>query len=454
MIGIVVSRADSASEHIGEQLRSVADWAEHEDDEYDDANGGGTYYRRDGAELRVFDDLHIYLENPLAPFDTEVDLLVFASRHAGDTGSLLTAHFTGNFGPAEYGGEDGHFARAAPNAQKRVIEALDEYAPDGYETGMECTHHGPTGLDVPSLFVELGSGEEQWDDPAGAAAVAQAILDLEGVAPDCETAGDAPNRQIVGFGGGHYAPRFERIVQETPWGVGHIGADWCLEDMGVPAANKDVLDRAFEASGADYAVLEADRPHLEDAIEELGYRTVSETWVTEVGATPIPVVEALEEALSTVDEGLRFGERADELSPEAVQQEFTVVDLPDDLLAKTQGIDAAATREAVAAHTIAFETEQGGARARGDAAVRAPEDRDALIDELASILEPEYDTVEREDDAVVAHKTAFDPEKARTLGVSEGPKFGKLSAGQPVEVGGREIEPEAVRSEQVDRFEL
>ncbi|OYR66438.1 hypothetical protein DJ71_22020, partial [Halorubrum sp. E3] len=149
-----------------------------------DADGGGTYYRTDGFELREFDDLHIRLSDPTAAFDCDPEFLAFVSRHSGETGELLTAHVTGNFGPAPYGGEPETLARAAPGAEKRVVEALARHAPDGYEVGIECTHHGPTDTAVPSLFVELGSDEPQWEDPEAARAVARAVLDLRGTGAD------------------------------------------------------------------------------------------------------------------------------------------------------------------------------------------------------------------------------------------------------------------------------
>jgi D-aminoacyl-tRNA deacylase len=520
VIGIVVSRADSASEHIGEQLLSVADWTEHEAS----SAGEESYYRREGFELRRFEEMHLSLSRPAEAFQAALDLLVFVSRHAGDTGALLTAHFTGNFGPADYGGEADSFARACPGAQKAVVAALADHAPEDYQVGIECTHHGPTAVGPPSMFVELGSGESQWEDPEGARAVAQAVLNLEDVAADNwlspgntgdghsaggnlasgqspadgddnaadghssvdgdeestsglsidgdeestsgqAGAGDtAPTpRQLVGFGGGHYAPRFVRIVRETPWAVGHIGADWALDAMGAPEQNRDVIDRAFAASGTRYAVLEADRPDLAAVIDDLGYRAVSETWVREVGTRPLPLVEALEASLSTVEEGLRFGDRS--LDPDLKTaanpgvsggsgQPFIVVDLPDDLLAAVRGIEATAARRAVVEHTLAFETEHGGSQASGRAAIRSESHRERLLEVLADALEPTYDEVERRPDEIVARKQEFDPEKASVLGVPEGPKFGQLAAGQPVEVDGERITPVAVRSEQVDRFEI
>uniref|UniRef100_UPI000E2622B8 D-aminoacyl-tRNA deacylase n=1 Tax=Halorussus litoreus TaxID=1710536 RepID=UPI000E2622B8 len=375
------------------------------------------------------------------------DLLVFVSRHSGDTGPLLTAHFTGNFGPAEYGGEPGGLAEACPNAHAELLDGFESHAPEEYEVGMECTHHGPSAVGVPSLFAELGSDEPQWEDPAGARAVARAVLDLAGVEPHRE-------RQLVGFGGNHYAPRFERIQRETDWAVGHVAADWGLAALGAPAANREVVRRAFERSRADRAVVEGERSELESVIAGLGYEVVSETWVRETTGVALDLVESLEADLSGVGDGLRFGEHARGWNPDRADAptDYQLVSLPDDLLAETQGIDADATREVVDSHALAFETEQAGTRARGRAAVLSEADAEALVDGLADLLARKYDSVAREDGAVVAHTTGFDPEKARTLGVQEGPAFGKLSAGEPVVVDGREIEPEAVNSERVREF--
>ena len=442
MIAIVVSRADEASTHIGRQLRAVADWTEREDRSRPDAEGGGTYYRTEGFELRTFDDLHIYVDDPTPAFD-DPDYLVFASRHSGETGPLLSAHFTGNFGEAEYGGDPRSLARTCPNAQKTVFESLEAHAPDGYEVALECTHHGPTDLAVPSMFVELGSDEPQWRDPEGARAVARAILTLRGVAPDRE-------RQLVGFGGGHYAPRFTRIVRETDWAVGHVGADWQLAAMDEPADERDLLDSAFRQSGATRAVVEGDHPDVEAVVESLGYRVVSETWVRETSGVPLAVADAVESDLVSVDDGVRFGDRATVAEPTG----FEVVSLPEDLLTEVQGIDAGDAREAVETHTVAFETEQGGTRVAGAAAVRDETDRNALYDALVDLLRTKYDEVDRTDATVVARQTAFDPAKARTLGVPEGPKFGRLAAGDPVEVDGREITPEAVESRKTVEFDL
>lgn len=447
MIAIVVSRADSASVRIGERLLELADWSAHEDSTHSDAEGGGTYYRleSDGAgrrefELRTFEDWHLELEDAVEPFADPGPvpaLLVFVSRHSGETGPLLTAHFTGNFGPAEFGGHDRELAEACPTAHKRLLERFREHAPEGYEVGMECTHHGPSSLSVPSLFAELGSGEAQWRDDAGARAVARSVLEL-----DADEDRSAGGRNLVAFGGGHYVPRPERIVRETPWAIGHIGADWCLEAMGAP--DPDVIEQAFERSGAELAVVDGDYPTLESTIEELGYRVVSETWVREVGGAPLGLVERLEADLTAVDSGLRLGERA---ADHDADDEYAVESLPSELIEAARAVDADAVREAVETHALAFETEEGGARV-GDQAAFAPGEREALVEALVAVLEREYE-VRRGPESITVRERTFDPEKAATLGVPEGPAFGRLASGEAVEVDGRTIEPEAVHTERV-----
>ena len=440
MLAVVVSRADEASEHIGEHLLDVTDWDEREDGTRSDANGGGRYYRTDGIELRTFADLHLNLDGVAAAFD-DPEMLVFASRHAGETGRLLTAHATGNFGPAEYGGRAGSLARAAPNALSAVRKRLEAHAPEGYDAGIECTHHGPSTVGCPSLFVEVGSAEAQWRDSEAARAVARAIVDLEGVAAHRE-------RTVVGFGCGHYAPRFDRIATDTDWGVGHIAADWALEAMGDPEDARAVIAKAFQMSGSEFAVIEGTRPELESVIEELGFEILSETFLRETTGVQLGLIGRLEAELVGVDEGLRFGTPA-----EGYDGEFVTRDLPEELLAEVNGIDREGVIETLDETAFAYETAEGATQAAGAVALE-PGGYDAVIDGFVDLLRTKYDTVERRESAVVATRTAFDPDLAREAGVEPGPAFGRLSDGEVVEVGGERVAPDEVRTARERQFPI
>ena len=475
MIGLVVSRPDSASVAIGDALRSLVEWDEREDPGLSDADGGGTYHRHGGFELRTFDEWHLELDGVADAFSEEPSFVAFLSRHAGETGPLLTAHFTGNFGPAEYGGDPNELARACPNVQRAVVEAFDRHAPEAYEVGVECTHHGPTDVGAPSLFVELGSSESEWTDPDGARGVARSVLELSGVGPDAgsgvgsgatpeggDAAGDGESgtttdpdriRQVVGFGGGHYAPQFERILRETDWQVGHVAADWGLASMGDPGANADLVAATFEQSAATRGVVARDDPDLEAVIEDLGYRVVGETWLRATTGVDLDLVSALETALTSIDDGLRLGAPA--AADDAPGSEsFDVVSLPDDLLAEVSGIDREGTAAAVRKQVVAFETVEGGTKPRGQGAVADPDALDRVIDALVAILETKYRSVTRDPDRIVATRQTFDPAAAADAGVPEGPAFGRLAGGEAVEVDGRTITPEEVYVKETVTFQI
>jgi D-aminoacyl-tRNA deacylase len=270
------------------------------------------------------------------------------------------------------------------------------------------------------------------------------------------------DRTVVGFGGGHYVPRFERVVRETAWTVGHVAADWGLDAMGEPEQHRDVLEAAFAASDAEHALVEGSRPELEAVVADLGYRVVSETWLREVGDRDLDVVAAVEGALGAVADGVRFGDRRidggdgdDDGGGESGDgDDWVVRSLPDGLLEAARAVDADRTRSLVERETVAFGTRNGGSQVSGRGAFPDDDAYDALVDGLVDVLEPEYDDVRREDDRVVATKEAFDPRRARQEGVPEGPKFGRLANGDAVEVDGERIEPDDVTTHQEDVFDV
>jgi len=428
VIGIVVSKADRASSTIGEQLLEVADWTET-------ATG---VYSRPGFELREFEELHLDLDEVAAEFD-DPTFVVVVSKHSGDTGPLLSAHFTGNFGEADYGGAARELVDPAPGALKQVVRELDDRAPDGYDVSMECTHHGPTDLGAPGMFVELGSGPEEWTDEVGGRAVAEAVLALEGVGPRSD-------RTVVAFGGNHYAPQPTRVLLETDVSVGHVAADWSIEELGDPEANRDLLDSMFETSGTSEALVDGDWPAIEAVIESLGHRIVSETWVRETSGVDPDLIVECEDSLGSIEAGLRFGE---ERASDPILES-----LPAALIRACEAIDPEGTVDAVARNAVAYQTTENGNRVGDRAAFADQAGYGALVDDFASLLEREYDMVDRTADAVVVEREQFDPELAAKAGVPEGPLFGQLSAGEPVTVDGNRVDPADVHMRETRRFEV
>ena len=152
---------------------------------------------------------------------------VFLSRHYAESGiPSLTGHTTGNFGDAKLGGARGEMGRADPGLLKDYMMALAARKGEApaYQVTLEATHHGPTSLSKPVLFVELGSAEKQWGDGEAAKVVAEALVDALG------------HRRIwdkvaLAFGGTHYPAKVNPAVMEGEFAVSFIAPKHALEGL-------------------------------------------------------------------------------------------------------------------------------------------------------------------------------------------------------------------------------
>ena len=414
MIAVVVSREDEASLTIRDALLDAADWGRHEPHgpwkrewTYDGEKGEGfAMVEKDGLHLQ-YDGVD---EDLRSVFD--VSLIVFVSRHSGDTGPLLTAHHTGNFGGAEYGGEPRSLATPAPAATKHLLRFFESNAPGGFDACMEATHHGPSELDVPSVFAEVGSGPDEWERDDAARTVAQGVLSLG--------ERDQPRTTVVGIGGGHYAPRFTRIALETDAAVGHVAADYALP------VDDEVLSEAYEKSDADAVVVDG---NATDATVE--YPVVSEARLRERAGVPEETVEAVEDVLEAPAGEACLTERA--------QEGADAVGFDAALVHEARNVNPDAANESLEKKALGYVERNGRVET---VAVPAGEARE-LAEALAVTIEEEHDvTVDDED--VVVEREVFDADAARELGVEEGPDFGRLSAGEKVETDEGTVRPEDV----------
>ncbi|MFH0860601.1 MAG: D-aminoacyl-tRNA deacylase [Candidatus Altiarchaeota archaeon] len=173
-----------------------------------------------GVRLQAYPDSLLYVtETP-----DDAGLLIVASRHRSESGMpTLTCHVTGNFGRAELGGEDMSLAFAPALHLRKALMSLQEHGMGlDYTVSLEVTHHGPTSLRCPLIFVEVGSCEKQWNDMIACEAAAKTIHDLVAEEPE-ETA------VAIGFGGPHYAPNFSKIMEKVAFG--HIMAKYSIGSL-------------------------------------------------------------------------------------------------------------------------------------------------------------------------------------------------------------------------------
>lgn len=92
----------------------------------------------------------------------DYDGFIFLSKHAAESGVLaLTCHSTGNFSSAKFGGNDRQVAVPKPDFQKSYLQTLKKNQSQfsDFQVTIEATHHGPTALTKPSIFVEIGTTE-------------------------------------------------------------------------------------------------------------------------------------------------------------------------------------------------------------------------------------------------------------------------------------------------------
>jgi D-aminoacyl-tRNA deacylase len=185
---------------------------------------GKPVYQKGSFLLARFEGMIVFPPDLNSFFNPQA--YIFLSRHSAESGiASLTAHTTGNFsGEAKFGGNPKELGRADPALVKNYLMALWKRRDrvEGYEITMEATHHGPTSLQKPVLFVELGSSEKFWGDKKAAAVVADALM-------ESLTEKRIWAKVAVGFGGTHYPEKFTRMMLEGDTAFSFIAPKHALE---------------------------------------------------------------------------------------------------------------------------------------------------------------------------------------------------------------------------------
>jgi D-aminoacyl-tRNA deacylase len=221
MILIVASTKDPASMNIARKILE-----NYEFEEISEKFQHNPVYVKSVAEQEVrlvFVNKELIYTQFLTDFFTP-KLLVFVSRHSSVSGiPTLSVHTPGNLGEAELGGIARKVSVASASAMKRALLELSkqkERLKLDYKVSYECTHHGPS-LNVPTMFVELGSSPKQWRDLKAAEAVAHAAM--------AAVSGKQDFPAVLGVGGPHYNEKFSKLALNTEVAFGHIISKYAVQ---------------------------------------------------------------------------------------------------------------------------------------------------------------------------------------------------------------------------------
>ena len=155
------------------------------------------------------------------------DGFIFLSKHAAESGVLaLTCHSTGNFSEAKFGGNDRQIAIPHPYIQKEYLQTLwkNKSQFSDFQITIEATHHGPTALTKPTIFIEIGTTEKQWTDVSLCNSVAVLVHDVM-------TKNIIPTPMAICFGGTHYPEKFTNELLKGTFALGTVVPKYALDNI-------------------------------------------------------------------------------------------------------------------------------------------------------------------------------------------------------------------------------
>ncbi|MDC0212566.1 D-aminoacyl-tRNA deacylase [Euryarchaeota archaeon] len=263
---ILSSTLDEASMNLARALSESSDWQNTEDF----AHGRVRRHAKMPVTILEIDELHIHADNidriHMDETGSMIDEVLVLSRHVSSTNTpAITLHAIGLPGespPGEKGvsgGVNGYVVPPSPRFASLYRKMLEVARKNGLEEDfdltMETTHHGPK-LDTPTLYIEIGSTKSEWNRKDAAlvwSSVICEVLGLNGGSSQGDWKGSGS--VMVGFGGGHYAPRHKSVVELGNFWLGHVLANYSLrfeqpeDGSEIPGGNwRESASAAIEAT--------------------------------------------------------------------------------------------------------------------------------------------------------------------------------------------------------------
>lgn len=226
--------------------------------------------------LGLTDDPLIYL-NDLKLNETNInpDLLIFASRHRSEAGRpAFLIHTTGNWtSKAEFGGNPREISFASALLLKAGFLSLLEQERSAklseFSLDIEVTHHGPTALEKPLVFMELGSSEGEWIINEAGEFVAKSIINT--IFKYKQFKIEKPQKICIGFGGTHYGPQFRKSLINKNVAFSFICPKYFIQELNLKMIEQ-MINKNLE--NIDYFVIDwkgtnsQDKKHLLPLLDE------------------------------------------------------------------------------------------------------------------------------------------------------------------------------------------
>jgi D-aminoacyl-tRNA deacylase len=225
---VIASKKDAAAQNIAKELIRTR--------RLHPISGSPDLLQQSNVLLKYVDSDGIFTEE--IGLTEKIEAVIFASRHKSEQGEpTLSVHWTGNpTSRAESGGKPKALSFTDPARLRAALLALDEareYLKLNYMVTLEATHHGPTELGVPTLFVEIGSTEKEWNDPLAATAASEAVWKAATT--------PTPGIPAVGFGGGHYCNKQGEYLRRSGYAFSHILSKYFFDEY-----DELIVSMAFE----------------------------------------------------------------------------------------------------------------------------------------------------------------------------------------------------------------
>ena len=235
---LLASKSDTASMTLFDAIMRLKGWSEVFTRTY------GDYYIHEcgSVYLLLIEQIHIRADGIDSIFKKNtgfsIDDVLILSRHISRSNTpAMTLHAIGIPGVLPYGeqgnsgGENGLLVPPskyfASLFRRMNLLAREKKLNLDFDLTLETTHHGPI-LTTPTLYIEIGSTENEWSREDVADCWAEVISDVLVMFGGRSTYFNPDSDVMIGFGGGHYAPRHKAVILNSDINIGHIIANYSL----------------------------------------------------------------------------------------------------------------------------------------------------------------------------------------------------------------------------------